>query len=251
MSAPRTPANTGVRRSSGTRGFAARTAADGAPGIQAGVRVPPQQLAADQQGDLAVGIAADRARRGRWPRPGVDRVDVVAAAAVPEPAERRAALVGGERAPEQLAVELVVDTDEQRLHEPGVRLEHRDRVDGDLADAREEAGGVDPREVRVQRHVQGRRHHDAVEVGRQGDAVRRVDQRTGRRLGQLARDADGDHGREPARHRLRGVGRRHQRLADRPHAQRLEVRRRAADDDLGRRPHGPRRPPAAAPSAGR
>ena len=114
--------------------------ADRAPGIQAGVGVPPQQLAADEQGDLAVGVAGTVLAEAAGPRPGVDGDDVVAAAAVPEPAERGAALVGREGAPEQLAAQLVVDADEQGLDEPGVRLEHRDRVDGDLADARAGTG---------------------------------------------------------------------------------------------------------------
>ena len=100
------------------------------------VRVAPQQLAADQQHE--VGLAAGDVDERSVGRPLVHRGDVGGARAaepIPEPADRRAALVGGVPAPQQLAVELVVDAGEVGRHEPGVRLEQRDGVGRD---------GVDP-----------------------------------------------------------------------------------------------------------
>ena len=170
------------------------------------VRIAPQQPPAHQQRDLAAGPGAAVGAERAAGRPAVDRRDVGAAIGpVPEAAQRRAALVGREAAPQQLAVHLVVQADEQRFDEARVGLEQRDRVVRDLADAGQEALGRERGQVFVHRRVDLGCGEDAVERGRDHEAVvRAVQQRAA-----AGTELPG----EPRRHRGARVAAREQRAA--------------------------------------
>ena len=97
------------------------------------------------------------------------------------------------------------DPDEERLDEPGVGLEHGDRSRRGCADA-----GQEPR---LGRRRRGRDRAGTVETsakpspGRGSVPARPrkdIDERTGRRIGQLPGQADGDHRGQPPRNRRRG-----------------------------------------------
>src|SRR5215204_6916418 len=124
----------------------------------------------------------------------MDGADIEAAVRPrPELPERRPALVGGERAPQQLAIHLGVEPDHDGLDEARVRLEERDGILGDLANAREEPLRIETREVLVDGHVELGRGHDAVERRDDGDP------RWG--LRQQATPARSEHGAESLRDR--------------------------------------------------
>jgi hypothetical protein len=166
--------------------------------------------------------------------PGVQVGDVGAGAAIPEPPERRAALVGREAAPQQLAGQLMVRPDHQCLHEPGVGLQHGQRVRLDLADAGQEPGRLHPGEIGVQRYVDPRRDHDPVAGRREPDRIARRVQCGRVRRGRVRRSGvpEGDHARHPARHGHPWIRPLQQGGADRAHAERHERRRRPPDHDL-------------------
>ena len=146
MSSPSTPANTGELEVAGPGGLRSVPFAGRAPRVDGGVRVAPQQPPADEQRDLSAGPAARGRRRGCWARSTRGSAARPARRrSIPEVPERRAALVGRELAPQQLAVHLAVEPDKQRLDEARVGLQHRDRLLGDRADAGQEALGVQAR----------------------------------------------------------------------------------------------------------
>ena len=161
-------------------------------GVDDGVGVAPQQLAADEQDQRAAQVGAGVACRAAALRPElVDRADVGRAVdAVPEPVERGAAPVGRVAPPQQLAVHLVVGADHERLDEAGVGLEQGDGVVGDLADAGQEPVrvGVGQRPVQRLGQIAGR-----PSPGRAGPLAQAVDRAMPVRSGAGA-DAHGQPG---------------------------------------------------------
>ena len=166
----------------------------GAVRVDDGGRVLLQQLAANREHELVLLVALRLAVvvlvEAGVLRPAVQLRDVEEALAqrrdigagrgeeardVPELPEVAAALVGRVLAPEQLAGELVVETDDVRLDELLVRLEQRDRVHLEQLDVGQEV---------LARQLRQRRVHRVVDLG--------VDHHLAEVLGQLV----GDPGRD-------------------------------------------------------
>jgi len=144
----------------------------GFPGEQHRVRIAADQLPTDQQDELPTGAGAARVLPQRRVRPpGVDRRDIRdAVEPLPEEAPGGGPLVGWQRAPEILAVHLVIQPDHEAFDETRVGLQQRDRVGWNNANARHEAFLVEQREVPVRRRRELRRDHDAIARGGDFDA---------------------------------------------------------------------------------
>ena len=100
--------------------------------------------------------------------PQMDRRDVgLVVEAVPEVAERRAALVRRKAAPQKLAAHLVIEADEERLDEARVGLEQEHEVVRNVVRAGQEHVAVVFGELVAHRLVQLRIRHHAVEEARQ------------------------------------------------------------------------------------
>ena len=150
-------------------------------GVDHGARIAPNEVAADDQDELALRAAEGALAEVGARVPLVDRWDVERAGRpCPEPAEERRPPFHGVQPPCQLTGHLVVGADERRLDEAPVDLDESHGVGVDVLQAGQHVLAVDGAEQLDQRHRErrgaadrGQRIRWPGDPGRHGNAGRR------------------------------------------------------------------------------